>query len=55
MESGPVALKVFEPFSSLWTPFQLTSSLGISGYGLGPLSGIVLVSFFGEDIFKLSV
>ena len=44
MESCPVAFKVFD--SSLWTPFQLTSSLGISGYGLGPLSGIVLVYFW---------
>ena len=43
-ESVPVALKVFKPLSSVWTTFQLTSSLGISGYGLGPLSGMVLVS-----------
>ena len=45
MEAGPVALKVFRPLSSLWTPFQLTSVSGISKCGLGPLSGMVLVSY----------
>ena len=30
----------------MWTPFQLTSMLGILGYGLGPLSGRELVSSF---------
>ena len=44
IESGPVALKDFRPFSSLWTPFQLIAMSGISGWGLGPLSGSELVS-----------
>ena len=46
IESGPVALNGFIPLSSLWTPFQLTSMLGILGNGLGPLSGRELVSSF---------
>ena len=44
MESGPVALNDFNPLRSLWTPFQFTLMFGISGWGLGPLSGIELVS-----------
>ena len=46
IESGPVALKDFSPFRSLWTPFWLTVILDISRCGLGALFGSELVSSF---------
>ena len=44
MPSGPVALSVRRFRSSLRTPATLTWIGGMSGYGLSPLHGIVLLS-----------
>ena len=44
MEPGLVALNGFSLLRSLCNLFQFTSMVGISGYGLGPLSGNELIS-----------
>lgn len=44
MASGPVALCALRLLNSLWTPRGLMTMLSIVENGLGPLSGVWLVS-----------
>ena len=46
MESGPAALYGLRFWSNLAIPFVLNVMFDIEGCGLGPLSGILLVSSF---------